>query len=588
MTSTPTLTGFRRFLSRKKLTIPETRSFFREVSLANEGPIFVLGLKYGLVNRFLDPDLSLIQLIDITKDRSQRDLLPIGECLRYGANPNMYVEAPGLSNHIHILGYAFDKVRSLPERTGYPDTALALMIYAGADLNKPIFDPNFGGIRKESDYYAPDSGRSTGQWIAQQGYPLVLEYQAEGLATKVPRRQIEVLSILMDYAAEVDKSKTRQENNLYIKSLGEKLLPKLTPLKESNYYINLDLLDCINYLNAPAFKYLVSSGLVPAFPVVNEILLLARSFKAQQYLFAMDAMLEMLQATVSTGYDLTSDQRLLLTGVSDAFQTKKLTQEKQPYWEKACSSTSTEVPLRLLQLAAELNIPISGSKTMICNRMRDFAKRDPKELKEAAVRRSRERMNITMGFLDDFISGTPQGITCENGSLIRGNPHEYADVDLSFYRNASGKVYCYTSDQYASLLETKVSPETQEPLPVAFLEELKFKADLLKKLQLSRPPQKISDAIDQLSQADTLDTEIVYTWEPMKRRLFEDLAKKGISSERLNQITPVAISELLRKYGINGNVGKLTPSHARDTLIWILDWLSKYNPEVYSKILTQL
>src|SRR5438105_1135115 len=67
-------------------------------------PETILYIITALNQQKLDPHTALIQAI--AHATKKEDLVPIALALRYGADPNLYVNAPNIGD-IHILGYSY-------------------------------------------------------------------------------------------------------------------------------------------------------------------------------------------------------------------------------------------------------------------------------------------------------------------------------------------------------------------------------------------------------------------------------------------------------------------------------------------------
>ena len=116
------------------LSIIEIRNLFSYPTT----PESILYLITALNRNKIDPNTTLIQGIDNANHK--QDLVPIALSLRYGADPNLYVNFPTVGD-IHILGFVYLVVsyKTLPLLN-----SLVIMLMAmGADPNRLVFDSQF-------------------------------------------------------------------------------------------------------------------------------------------------------------------------------------------------------------------------------------------------------------------------------------------------------------------------------------------------------------------------------------------------------------------------------------------------------------
>jgi hypothetical protein len=105
---------------------------------------------------------------------------------------------------------------------------------------------------------------------------------------------------------------------------------------------------------------------------------------------------------------------------------------------------------------------------------------------------------------------------------------------MTYYRDESGDVWCFTSNDYSDLLRSKVNPTTGRPLPEAFLVQVKANLEILEKLGIPvATPVAISEALTQLKRPDVPDN-----------RESEAIVKAVLSAGRLDRIPSVKVSAL--------------------------------------------
>lgn len=543
-------------------------------------PESVLQLKNLLTKSLLQPNIALLQAIKLAKSRN--DLLNIGICLRYGANPNMYIESSGISKHVHIIPYVYRTL--LANKTGMDviDNVIALFILSGADLTRPVFDPNLGGIRSEQEIMSEERRQTVYQWMDNDGYNLIQIYRGGRYKTYFKMEQFRAFNILLDNVEGPPVQKDLAINAMILKALGDRLYPYLTLSDHGVLWSNTLLMEAVKYLNVPAFTYIVKAGYLPKYPDINLILVKARGYRSSGDNDSYQAVLQMIKVIVENGAELDMEQREMVLSISKELYDELVKVYKVPYWKKVCSNPhQTEIPLRLRQLALTLNIPTNDFKS-VCSNIQAISQSDREEIKEAAMKRQSTQMGLKMGYLTEFVAGSPPVLLCENQGLINGRPNDYSDVEMSYYRDSKGRVWCFTSDKYDNILETRKNIHTNEALPEEFLDEVRFKSSILHKLGMNTlaAPQHMSQHIDQVWTDDTFDNTQV--------DLIRVIDDTGLPRERVTKLTNVQIQRYFDQLDINTNVKDLTSKHAILTLAWVLDWLKSKNSNLYQTLIDRL
>lgn len=90
------------------------------------------------------------------------------------------------------------------------------------------------------------------------------------------------------------------------------------------------------------------------------------------------------------------------------------------------------------------------------------------------------------------------GRVCVNESGLRSPANTYADIDIVVYDDSHGSTWCFTSDDYAGLIEQKRNPETGEPLPGTVLTEMQTKLNTLKEQGTTSSPVDIGTGLRRL------------------------------------------------------------------------------------------
>lgn len=567
-------------MANKKLTHKETRAYCRAMHAEGNPSEYILGFKMALDKNLIDANVALVELI--SNGDYEGDLYPIAICLRFGGNSNVYVSSTGLSHHIHILGLVYDVGRTIQDET-YMHSLISLMLLDGAILTKRIFDPSFGSIKKVVKL---DDGPSVLEWLIDNGYPQIKEIYQKGIENYLSRETLNYLYILLDQPDKIVFGHTTPEhttmrNLMIIKSLGDNNLVKLVPQAEGILWNSSDLSNSIVYLNLLTFDKVVSAGIKPAYPIINDLLLRATRYRQLNLDIFEKVILEMLNICVTKGIEMDKYQLAMISGL-DGEMYKLVTKEyKKPLWRKSCGVQDNEIPLKLKQLATLFDIPIQ-SKDFVCTRLTELAKRDPVELKSAIKSQKTRQMGSSLGWTEEFIVGNPPTLACSN--KLPSPYDEYSSLHISSFREADDSIWCFTADQYESLLETKRNPYGGE-LPDDYLQQIKFKLDTLKSLGL-----------DPLNTKDYLiDERVKLLTEPDKESvddfvsIFDQLLERdGVARSKYNKLTNDVIRQKMDDINIVVNVHGLSVDHAKITYAWIMVWLDTHEPSLYRRAINDL
>lgn len=561
-----------------RLNTKDVRSLFDNII----NPSFNLLLMRGLQGNHLIADTVLLTAIDHMEDNNI--FVPIGLALREGANTNAYINYPKLSPNVHIMGYLYYKVsdKNITNPTVIP-TIETMMFASGADVTKPIFDPERNRIVsesilvEESEEKAEYSKLTVKRWVKEQGYSNIIDRLSDGIKNNIKPESLSVIGLLVGrydlitpgaYSLQsAVKSHIKDWNNLP----GSKDL-----LKDRKYDWKYSTIDyAIEYLSVPAFIYFVSNGHHPRYPVVNTMLIEARKYRDNGMLIAEKSILDMLAYAVRTGTIMDNHQRNILSTLNKNSYSNIMKEYSQPYWRKVCRATGDgNVPERLQRLAISLNIDHYDDTDIVCSRLHAISAVDPDQLKTSAITRNRTKMAADVGNVNEFTSERTPTLVCNNLATFDGNPFDYGDVDISYYRDGNGNIWCYKSDQYEMLINENVNPTTGDRLPIMFIDSIKYKHNIMKKLGLiDNTPKTLSNRYDSLNAADTLGKEHA----DIKRIIeeFKELMSKNNVAGVVDDWSSSKMERILKISGINVALSSLTTSHAYTTFAWVVIWLQR-------------
>jgi hypothetical protein len=461
------------------------------------------------------------------------------------------------------------------------------MLLDGSNLAKRIYDPSFGSIKKVVKL---DDGPSILEWLINNGYPQIKEIYQKGIESYLSKETLNYLYILLDQVDKISFGTTTPQhvtirNKMIIRSLGDNNIVKLVPQANGVLWNNLDLINAVVYLNLPAFTKIIKAGIKPSYPVINDLLLRAMRYRQLNLDMFEKVILEMLKVCIVNGVQMDKYQLSMISGLDGEIYNDVIKEYQKPLWRKSCMEPKdkNEMPLKLRQLATLFDIPIQ-SKEFVCSRLTELAKRDSDELKDAIKSQKTRQMGSSLGWTEEFIVGNPPTLACTN--KLSHPYNEYSSLHISSFREADDSVWCFTSDQYESLLETKRNPYGGE-LPDSYLKEIQFKLDTLKSLGLDPLQSKsmlVDDRVKLLSEPDSDEnTDVSFL------KIFDDiLEREGIARSKYNRLTNDAIKEKMDDINIVVNVDGLSVDHAKITYAWIIVWLSTNEPSLYRRAITDL
>jgi hypothetical protein len=147
------------------LSVVEIKNLFSYPTTPESILYIITALNRGKI----DPNTTLIQ--SINNANKKQDLVPVALSLRYGADPNLYVNVSNVGN-IHILAYTYLSLcqKDLP----ILNSVVIMLVALGTDSNLPVFDNDCGVVRDEYSLVEPIKGQSVIEWLDDQGYDTII------------------------------------------------------------------------------------------------------------------------------------------------------------------------------------------------------------------------------------------------------------------------------------------------------------------------------------------------------------------------------------------------------------------------------
>jgi len=513
-----------------------------------------------LKNKKINVNNELILAIKEGKDKS--NLVRIAYAIRYGADTNLYVDVSGVGKNFHILGYAY-KVGKI-YHDDYLNTIILLLLVGGSSLSKPAF--------KKKKTKIPNKEITIAEWLEGDGYSLARQYIEDGYKNVAPQTGIDFVATLLDIPDLVKNPK----NELIAKTIGENMLSKYKLSNEMVFWDIKDMKWAVQYFNLPLFNYLLKLGIIPTYPMINNILIRAGIYKNKN---EFNALIEIIKLIIKNGIELDYEQLNLLHSLDENLFKEVKNIGNSPYWKKVCSQSEKikkgeKPPQRLQRTAKILGITQTDFKNT-CLIMKKTSQTDKDQLKASLRGKKNDEFQSKLKYPNELIINDENKLKCEKPFQKQGEDQSnYSDLHVSSYRCNDGKVWCFTSEYYSFLLsEKKNYHKNGEKLPNEFIKEIKFKLDILKELGfiISEPPPTITETVDELYENDKFGNNVV--------------DEKGIINKlqliNLNKLTPTNAEKIFQIIGASTNIDRLSGVHARLTTLWILDWLYDNNKEQF-------
>jgi len=200
-----------------------------------------------------------------------------------------------------------------------------------------------------------------------------------------------------------------------------------------------------------------------------------------------------------------------------------------PLWKKACeTSVKSKLPKSVQLYAASLGInddPSKSSNTSfnlqdgifkfeeptkaeICRDIASLMVKSEEEIKREAHDRLRKKIEVTTPKVSDLVNNRITVPSCENDDYYYGNPLDYNDATLAYYRDKDEKLFCFPSVMYKELLETRQNPYTNTPLPSDLLIKMDKTIQIFKTLQIDTDKVvPVSVAFKKLKEKDQINNE---------------------------------------------------------------------------------
>lgn len=522
-----------------------------------------------LKRQLIDPDTLLMYLVPFFNRREY--LILTAFALRAEANPNLYIRDPKYGTaHILTEIYLFHGAQASTDENIL--ISIDMLLIKGARTDMPAYDNKGGEIQKE---FGVNKILTVNQWIKSNKYPEINKIRDDHKS-----------NLLLN----IDDHRLTS-NDIYpvIKYYSSIILPSC-PIDETKVELNYNvLIFSIAFFNVDAFKYFCDQGYEPTYTLMNTLIIQANKYKDLRYYVHMNAIIDMIIYSINIGICIDSEQSMMISYLGPDIYQKIMSQYTTPYWRKVCKiPDSRNVPEKLKRTAAMLDIDPSLSKKIICDNIDTISKADKDTIREAAIKRQEDRLSNQVTTINEYSSNSK--FVCSNDSLWSNSPSEYSQIDIAIYRDEGGLIWCFPSDRFDTLIETKVNPYTRNNLPKEFVKSLEDKNELLSKLGLkssttnNRTPMTFKEALDNLDIEDKLDDEGSNISVQRMLKLGE---KYGISSSTINNVPKGTLSKALRSVGFNQDFTSFSNRHSLITTSKIVNELDQNQLKTFFTIITK-
>lgn len=518
----------------------------------------------GMIDKKIQTTKILEMIVLVCKDSYGLSLTAI--CLRLGANPNVYIPIQG-TGEVHIIG-AISKNKDHYDPRIFI-LLIAVLIHYGSNPGMPIFNQSQALLQDK-----PLSSQSVVDWYISNGYGSEMAQLTNDktFATLAPQLRKDMI-ILTDngdlYKSLVSQSGigsvTLEDMELAILAQSRNITTQFIFFNANNpsLYVLYDWV--IKYYATSIPIELVKARCYPYYYQVNHIILKMQLCAKSGYQVLLLQLVSILKTLIIAGIDIDLYQFVMIKLISDSIAQIIAEAYQVPYWKKTCSSPEGLPSNRLIQLANVLQYTGGDSKKEICSFIKTVSEADESKLIDSTVNRQKEKIAITNSSPTDFVSGRPTGV-CYNTQMSGDLIYQYADFDIASYRDQHGHIYCFTRDLYPNLLEKKINPYTNEPLPATFLVDLSRQYTLVQSLGLSGPPEALGVGLKRLVAPDEinnhLDEEIVARFNAEARR---NMVPE--SALQKSALSPPITTTLLKNFGHNVVMDGLTPDHQYVTFV---------------------
>lgn len=459
-------------------------------------PETILYLIRALNSKKIDPDSTLIE--SIASAKKKEDLIPVGLALRYGADPNVYVQVPKIGN-IHILGYTY--LLHGTNNITVLNAIVIMLVQQGSNPSMPIFDECGDRVRDEFSLLEPTKGLTVLEWLTDQGFYTILPDIRD-----LDNIDEDFLTLIGTYINRPDLIVSAPKMKDIIQAHSNKVF---ADLKSIDYIEVLAL--SIQYLNLTSYKIAHDKGYLPEYYQLDNMILSMKEYKRLGDMISLGQVKTMIIYSVERGMVIDEGQYKIIEELGSNVSSDIEKAYDQPKWKKLCKVTEGPKSDEFLKLVYHLNLDTRLNKAVLCKQIQTISQADPTLVKESAIKRQQVRTSSSLSVISDFITGIPD-IKFDNLAVVP-TIYDYPDDDIAFYTDINGSHWGFIVNHFQKLLDLNMNPYTSLPLPDQFKDEIENKLNNRKQYTMIQEMGEtgitaipLSATIDDLASRDNISS----------------------------------------------------------------------------------
>lgn len=511
------------------------------VNSSNEEKSTRIGLFEQLLKTGIIPVNEALP-IAIKEIKSIVDISIILICLRHGADPNLYINVKGLGP-AHIIIYAF--YLHFSNNRNLFNILYNFLVLRGSSTRNTSYEKVVSplaayGVKQNDDIKM----ESVYEWLINNSKG---EFQMPSIASEI-------------FHYITSEKCSHHDKEIYSVFLNDTTICKWTP----------DIIPFLLYTRNPRWKsieiyekdsiylkigfnatfselviQMLDDGLRPSY--LDFTFWIAHykhvsSFHNDDYLIGECE--KMIIELVRRGYQIDLYCLDEIGSINSQFRTLLMDEYQRPLYTKVCSHREDGyIPDEMRDVAIYLGIPEGYDKEIFCNSVEHITSAELESVVKANQKRNSYAIGSKLNFLTDFINSTGLG-SCDNRIDFNDNPLDYPNSLLAYYKDTSGKTWCFLSKDFEKLLHTKLNPTTKTPLPGDFLNRVATQTEVLKFFNFPlNEPKTISKILNEIKKSQlptNTKTDEILT------RVRYLLDSRGLSEEILTK--RMTINEIIGKF----------------------------------------
>lgn len=489
-------------------------------------------IKFGIETGRIDPE-ELIHSMESSLTQEEGILYFLSFLLKNNLDVNYYFETV-YGQKLHILVY----IVKLSGGSTYTPYIVDMFHKSGCNLGLNAI------LRKSKDGNI-DKSKTVEQEITESNMTVIRGSTLDKISIKNKKFEWKniIRPILLDKFTDKDKlnlSDLSELEKMYlmniicvseskniIKYLNETCIFKneILNMKQSIYF-------AINSQNYEIFRIMLQKGLLCNYTEMTELIFRHNLASAKKDNILKKTYSKMILFAMESGSEMDNNQLRLLSIEATVELIERIKEAySKPEWRKLCSKTNLNdndmSNEKIRKIAFNLNINFSLPPYKICEKLEMINNSDRLEYVRSAIIRQEERVArslIEIGELrpEDKL----ENCRCDKQTMLLNNPYAYNDARMSFYKDETdGKLWCFTSDMFESLVQSQINPYNKKRLPEMFIETITSQLNILETLDLK--PDK-----DMKSIGETLE-DVFDSKKELNSRFSDDEYNSFINSYRL-------------------------------------------------------